>query len=125
MAARHCQACGRPLAPNAHHARKYCEHGCDARRCVDCGTSTSNRWVRCQRCAVRRRWAPNGESLLTPRELAVLQGVAAGLTNRQIGRQLYVSHKTVEGHLYEACRKLGVHGRAAAVAEAMRRELIE
>jgi DNA-binding NarL/FixJ family response regulator len=48
-----------------------------------------------------------------------------GLTNRQIGGQLYISHKTVEIHLCRACRKLECHGRAAAVAEAMRRGLIE
>ena len=52
---------------------------------------------------------------LTPRELAVLRLVARGLTNRQIGAELYISEKTVSVHLSRAMAKLQVAGRAAAV----------
>ncbi|WP_198667500.1 response regulator transcription factor, partial [Glycomyces dulcitolivorans] len=52
---------------------------------------------------------------LTPRELAVLRLVARGLTNRQIGAELFISEKTVSVHLSRAMAKLEVAGRAAAV----------
>ncbi|MEU6860791.1 AAA family ATPase [Glycomyces sp. NPDC046736] len=52
---------------------------------------------------------------LTPRELAVIRQVAKGLTNRQIGSELFISEKTVSVHLSRAMAKLEVAGRAAAV----------
>ncbi len=50
---------------------------------------------------------------LTPqqRELATL--AAAGLTNKQIGERLHLSHRTVGTHLYQIFPKLGVTSRAA------------
>ena len=44
-------------------------------------------------------------------EVAML--AAAGLTNKQIGERLYLSHRTVAAHLYQAFPKLGVTSRAA------------
>jgi DNA-binding NarL/FixJ family response regulator len=38
---------------------------------------------------------------------------AAGLTNKQIGERLYISHRTVSSHLYQAFPKLGITSRAA------------
>jgi len=61
---------------------------------------------------------PRAEAL-SARETEVLALVARGLTNVQIGRALYVSEATVKTHLMRACNKLGVTGRAAAVAKAM------
>ncbi|HEU5127643.1 MAG TPA: AAA family ATPase [Glycomyces sp.] len=55
---------------------------------------------------------------LTPRELAVLRLVATGLTNRQIGAELYISEKTVSVHLSRAMAKLGAANRAEAVSTA-------
>ncbi|WP_026928788.1 helix-turn-helix transcriptional regulator [Glycomyces tenuis] len=52
---------------------------------------------------------------LTPRELDVLRQVAKGLTNRQIGSELYISEKTVSVHLSRAMSKLGAANRAEAV----------
>ncbi|WP_158299845.1 helix-turn-helix transcriptional regulator [Glycomyces paridis] len=52
---------------------------------------------------------------LTPRELSVLRLVAKGLTNRQVGAELYISEKTVSVHLSRATAKLGAVGRTAAV----------
>jgi DNA-binding CsgD family transcriptional regulator len=37
---------------------------------------------------------------------------AAGLSNREIGQKLYLSHRTVESHLYQAFPKLGITSRA-------------
>jgi DNA-binding NarL/FixJ family response regulator len=38
---------------------------------------------------------------------------AAGLTNKEIGQQLYLSHRTVGAHLYQIFPKLGITSRAA------------
>jgi ATP/maltotriose-dependent transcriptional regulator MalT len=53
---------------------------------------------------------------LTRRELAVLELVAAGLTNRQIGAALSLSPLTVKTHLERISDKIGVSSRAALVA---------
>ena len=50
---------------------------------------------------------------LTPQEYEVAMLAAAGLTNKQIGERLYLSHRTVAAHLYQAFPKLGVTSRAA------------
>ncbi|MFI2104200.1 AAA family ATPase [Isoptericola sp. NPDC019693] len=63
-------------------------------------------------------------SLLTEREEEVLVLVAQGLSNRQIGERLYISTKTVSVHVSNLLAKLGVSGRAEAVAVAHRRGLI-
>lgn len=57
-------------------------------------------------------------SSLTPRELEVLQLVAAGASNREIGRQLMLSEATVKSHLVHIYDKLGVRSRTSAVASA-------
>ncbi|OQO94040.1 LuxR family transcriptional regulator [Saccharomonospora piscinae] len=62
--------------------------------------------------------------LLTERERAVLERVAEGLTNRQVGEQLYISEKTVSVHLSRAMAKLGASRRAEAVALAYDRGLL-
>ncbi|MBA2324868.1 MAG: helix-turn-helix transcriptional regulator, partial [Pseudonocardiales bacterium] len=48
------------------------------------------------------------------REAAAM--VASGLSNREISERLGVSVRTVEGHIYHACVKLGVSNRAALAA---------
>ena len=60
-----------------------------------------------------------GLSALSVRETAVLALAARGLTNAEIGRELFISEATVKTHLTRACAKLGVSGRTAAVARAM------
>jgi DNA-binding NarL/FixJ family response regulator len=62
---------------------------------------------------------------LTQREMEVLQLLAFGYTNRDIGRRLYISPDTVKTHLEHIYQKLGASDRTAAVAEALRRQLIE
>ncbi len=55
---------------------------------------------------------------LSERELDVLDRVAAGRSNREIARDLFVSEATVKTHLTHAFAKLGVDSRTAAVAAA-------
>jgi two-component system nitrate/nitrite response regulator NarL len=62
---------------------------------------------------------------LSPRELEILALTAEGLSAPDIGRKLYLSPATVKTHLQRLYEKLGVSDRAAAVAEAMRRGLLE
>ena len=61
---------------------------------------------------------------LSARELEVLELVARGATNRDIGRALHVSEATVKSHLVHAFTKLGVNDRTAAVTTALERGLI-
>jgi two-component system, NarL family, nitrate/nitrite response regulator NarL len=63
--------------------------------------------------------------VLTPREREVLRLTADGLSAPEIGERLYLSAATVKTHLQHLYGKLGVSDRAAAVAEAMRRGLLE
>jgi DNA-binding NarL/FixJ family response regulator len=58
---------------------------------------------------------------LTERELDVLRLVARGMTNRSIGHELSISHRTVQGHLQSIYAKLDVSSRTEAVTEALRR----
>jgi DNA-binding CsgD family transcriptional regulator/tetratricopeptide (TPR) repeat protein len=53
---------------------------------------------------------------LTPRELDVLVEMASGLTNREIGRRLFISEKTVGVHVSRIFSKTGVHSRVQASA---------
>ncbi len=62
-----------------------------------------------------RREVRTGVEALTPSELRVVRLAAAGRTNREIGHELYVTLKTVEGHLSRAYSKLGVEGRPQLV----------
>ncbi|GAB2814140.1 LuxR family transcriptional regulator [Actinocorallia aurea] len=50
---------------------------------------------------------------LTAQELQIARMAAAGLTNKEIGEQLYLSPRTVSGHLYRVFPKLGITKRAA------------
>ncbi|WP_165975815.1 LuxR C-terminal-related transcriptional regulator [Actinomadura rubrisoli] len=48
---------------------------------------------------------------LTPREVEILELIAAGLTNRQIARRLVISEKTVKNHAHQIYKRLGADGR--------------
>ncbi|HZC99253.1 MAG TPA: response regulator transcription factor [Actinomycetes bacterium] len=64
------------------------------------------------------------EEALSPRELEILQAVARGLSNKDIGRRLHVSQATVKTHLLRIFAKLGVDDRTAAVTVALERGII-
>lgn len=73
---------------------------------------------------IRKRAQPAGPSLST-REREVLQMIADGLTVPAMAKQLFLAPSTVKTHVQRLYEKLGVGDRAAAVAEAMRRGLLE
>jgi DNA-binding NarL/FixJ family response regulator len=72
---------------------------------------------------VSRLRAPTPESP-TARELEVLAGVARGLTNAEIGRELFIGEATVKTHLLRVFAKLGVDDRTRAVLVAVERGLL-
>ncbi len=59
-----------------------------------------------------RQHEPGSWSKLSAQELQVSQLASQGLTNREIGERLYLSHRTVGSHLYRAFPKLGVRSRS-------------
>ena len=69
--------------------------------------------------------ATPAEQPLSEREREILQHIAAGRSAPQIAELLFLSTATVKSHLQSLYEKLGVSERAAAVAEAMRRGLLE
>ncbi len=62
---------------------------------------------------------------LTEREIVILQAVARGLSNRAIGRELWVTEQTVKFHLTNIYRKLDVSNRTEAARCAYRLGLVE
>lgn len=74
------------------------------------------------------RWlvsqARGDASRLTPREVEVLAGVARGLSNAGVGRELFIAEATVKTHLLRIFAKLGVDDRTRAVTIALERGLL-
>jgi len=66
-----------------------------------------------------------GTRLLSEREQQVLRGFARGLSVPQVASELLIGVSTVKTHTQRLYEKLGVSDRAAAVAEGMRRGLLE
>lgn len=73
---------------------------------------------------IRMRAQPAGP-VLSEREMQVLKGFARGLSIPQLAKELYIGASTVKTHTQRLYEKLGVSDRAAAVAEGMRRGLLE
>ena len=63
--------------------------------------------------AIRTPSSARGAESLTPQELQIARLAASGLTNKQIAQRLYLSPRTVGGHLYQIFPKLGITTRAA------------
>jgi DNA-binding CsgD family transcriptional regulator len=59
-----------------------------------------------------RRRRPEARDQLTAQELQIAQLAAEGLSNREIGQRLYLSHRTISTHLYRVFPKLGITSRA-------------
>jgi DNA-binding CsgD family transcriptional regulator len=60
----------------------------------------------------RKSWE---EEQLTPQELQIALHVARGMTNREVGAALFLSHKTIEFHLGRIYRKLKMHSRSELI----------
>ena len=69
------------------------------------------------------RHSPTPDAL-SERELDVLKLMVTGLSNREIGDELFISHNTVKTHIVSLFGKLGVSSRAEAVARALERGLV-
>ena len=73
-----------------------------------------------------REAAPTpGPEVLTERERAVIQGIAEGLSYRQIAKRLGISEKTVATYRERAATKLGLTSRAALTRWAVKHRLVE
>lgn len=85
--------------------------------------------IRLARSTPRRGFEELAESavhtILTPRELDVIDAIGAGLSNKAIARELQISLHTVKFHIESLLRKLGARTRAEAVAKAMERRMKE
>ncbi|MFF0520034.1 response regulator [Actinomadura nitritigenes] len=87
--------------------------------------SVAARLMSRMRTAAARPSSPRGEDPLSPRELEVLGLIARGSTNREAAARLFISEATVKTHLLHIYGKLGVNDRAAAVAAAFDRGLLQ
>lgn len=74
---------------------------------------------------IRRRGEAETPQALSPREREVLDLIAQGCSIPAIAAELYLAPSTVKTHVQRLYEKLGVSDRAAAVAAAMRRGLLE
>lgn len=68
----------------------------------------------------RLRAQLGSSSELTPRELEVMQHIANGMTNPEVGRSLFLSEETVKGYVKTSLRKLDAGNRTHAVALLLR-----
>jgi two-component system nitrate/nitrite response regulator NarL len=73
---------------------------------------------------IRRRNEPDVPAL-SPREREVLKMIAAGSSIPAMAKEMFLAPSTVKTHVQRLYEKLGVSDRAAAVAEAMRRKLLD
>jgi DNA-binding CsgD family transcriptional regulator len=63
-----------------------------------------------------RRRVPEARDQLTAQELQIAQLAAEGLSNREIGQRLFLSHRTISTHLYRVFPKLGITSRGGLSA---------
>jgi DNA-binding NarL/FixJ family response regulator len=66
-----------------------------------------------------------GKPLLTDREMEVVQLIAQGFQNKQIGKRLFISEQTVKNHLLNIFDKVGVSDRVELTLYAIHHHLIE
>jgi DNA-binding CsgD family transcriptional regulator len=106
----------------ADGSRESLEHALElASACGGVRVAEAARAALVARGARPRRPARTGLAALTPAERQVAELAAAGASNRETAQTLFLTVKTVEGHLTSAYRKLGISGRSglgAALAAA-------
>ena len=71
-----------------------------------------------------RRRVPDARHQLTPQELQIAKLAAEGLSNREIGQRLYLSHRTISTHLYRVFPKLGITSRGELSGALVPRPLV-
>jgi two-component system, NarL family, nitrate/nitrite response regulator NarL len=98
---------------------------CDALVAASQGRTTLGTDVQAAVAQEIRRRSGDQERLLTPREDEILRMTAQGMSAPDIARELHLGATTVKTHLQRVYEKLGVSDRAAAVAEAMRRGILD
>ena len=74
---------------------------------------------------IARPARPKGLGELTEREREILRLIATGLSNAEIGRELYISETTVKTHVTHILQKLGLRDRVQAVVLAYQTELFD
>jgi DNA-binding NarL/FixJ family response regulator len=68
---------------------------------------------------------PSPAADLSPKELTILRGVAAGSSNKELARELWVSEQTIKFHLTNIYRKLAVGNRTEAARYAYAHRLVD
>lgn len=114
------------------HIRRAVDAGVRGYLLQDCTASELADAVRCvadgrrylSRSVADRLLDTLAQAIPTARELEVLQHVARGLSNKDVGRMLGISEGTVKTHVKAILVKLGEPTRTGAIAEAMRRGLL-
>jgi two-component system, NarL family, response regulator LiaR len=66
-----------------------------------------------------------GQTELYPREIEVLKLVSKGMRNKEIGKELSISERTVQAHLSNIFGKLGVDSRTGAIIQALKQGLLD
>lgn len=61
---------------------------------------------------------------LTDREIEILKLIAEGMSNKEIGDQLFISHRTVDTHRTNLMKKLDVHNIAGLIRFAINNQLV-
>jgi DNA-binding NarL/FixJ family response regulator len=73
---------------------------------------------------MKQRQSEEGSQILTPRERAILELIAEGYKNEEIGERLYISEKTIRGNQMRIMRKLNARSITSALDYALGKELI-
>lgn len=84
---------------------------------------TLQEWLNAQTESLGGYYTESGDHLvpLSPREMEILRCVTRGLSNKEIARELGISHQTVKNHMTNVLDKLGVEDRTQAAVYALKR----